>query len=184
MSVLQALPSSINYLSPIGFRFQITKFPEVNYFCQSANIPGISIGQIDLPTPTSTGYLAGDEVAFEELTVSFVIDENMKNWLSIYDWIISLGVPTISDREKLIKRQNEGTERTSAVLTVLTSNMNAQINFYFNEVWPLNLSSIDFNTTGTDVDYVTATVSFRYDTYRVENLLNNESSYEGTRQQN
>ena len=88
------------------------------------------------------------------------------------------------NREKLIKRQNEGTERTSAVLTVLTSNMNAQINFFFNEVWPLNLSSIDFNTTGTDVDYVTATVSFRYDTYRVENLLNNESSYEGTRQQN
>ena len=108
----------------------------------------------------------------------------MKNWLSIYDWIISLGVPTSSDREKLIKRQNEGTERTSAVLTVLTSNMNAQINFFFNEVWPLNLSSIDFNTTGTHVDYVTATVSFRYDTYRVENLLNNESSYEGTRQQN
>ena len=106
MSVLQALPSNINYLSPIGFRFQITKFPEVNYFCQSANIPGISIGQIDLPTPTSTGYLAGDEVAFEELTISFVIDENMINWLSIYDWIISLGVPTLSDREKLIKRQN------------------------------------------------------------------------------
>ena len=48
----------------------------------------------------------------------------------------------------------------------------------------MNLSSIEFNTTATDVDYVTANVSFRYDTYRVENLLNNESSYEGTRQQN
>ena len=99
MSALQNLPSNISYLSPIGFRFVLSNFPEVNYFCQSANIPGISIGQIDLPTPTSTGYMSGDEVSFEELTISFVIDENMKNWLSIYDWIIALGVPTIKDRE-------------------------------------------------------------------------------------
>jgi hypothetical protein len=184
MSALQALPSNLSYLSPIGFKFQLSKFPEVNYFCQSANIPGISIGQIELPTPTSTGYMAGDEVAFEELTISFVIDENMKNWLSIYDWIIALGVPTMGDREALSKLQSEGAERTSAVLTVLTGAMNAQLNFYFNEVWPLNLSSIEFNSTSTEVDYVIANVSFRYDNYRVENLLNNESSFEGTRQQN
>tara|TARA_Y100000310_G_scaffold52001_1_gene47860 strand:- start:1662 stop:2216 length:555 start_codon:yes stop_codon:yes gene_type:complete len=184
MSALQALPSNLSYLSPIGFKFQLSKFPEVNYFCQSANIPGISIGQIELPTPTSTGYMAGDEVAFEELTISFVIDENMKNWLSIYDWIIALGVPTMGDRKALSKLQSEGAERTSAVLTVLTGAMNAQLNFYFNEVWPLNLSSIEFNSTSTEVDYVTANVSFRYDNYRVENLLNNESSFEGTRQQN
>ena len=104
MPAFAKLPDNISYLSPVGFRFSVQKLPAVNYFCQSANIPGISIGQIDLPTPTSTGYLAGDEVAFEELTISFVIDENMKNWLSIYDWIISLGVPTLSDSEKLIKR--------------------------------------------------------------------------------
>ena len=184
MSSLQNQPVNTSFLSPIGFKFQLNNFPEVNYFCQAATLPGISISAIDIPTPLKTIAFAGDEVQFEELSIRFIVDENMKNWLSIYDWIIALGVPTIKDREKLIKLQNEGTERTSAVLTVLTSNMNAQINFYFNEVWPMNLSSIEFNTTATDVDYVTANVSFRYDTYRVENLLNNESSYEGTRQQN
>ena len=173
MSVLQALPSNINYLSPIGFRFQITKFPEVNYFCQSANIPGISIGQIDLPTPTSTGYLAGDEVAFEELTISFVIDENMKNWLSIYDWIVGIGFPTLEGQEKYKKLKADSELTTDATLTVLTGNMNPQINFRFNECFPLSLSSVAFDSGGTDIEYVTADVSFRYDVYTVENLLTN-----------
>ena len=59
--------------------------------------------------------------------------------------------------------------------------MNPQINFRFRECFPLSLSSIAFDSGGTDIDYVTADVSFRYDVYTVENLLNNDVSYEGTR---
>ena len=59
--------------------------------------------------------------------------------------------------------------------------MNAQINFIFQECFPLSLSSIAFDSGGTDIDYVTADVSFRYDVYTVENLLNNEITYEGAR---
>ena len=68
---------------------------------------------------------------------------------------------------------------TDATLTVLTGNMNPQINFRFNECFPLNLSSVAFDSGGTDVEYVTADVSFRYDVYTVENLLNNDTEYEG-----
>ena len=59
--------------------------------------------------------------------------------------------------------------------------MNSQINFVFNECFPLSLSSIAFDSAGTDVEYVTADVTFRYDVYTVQNLLNNETTYEGTR---
>ena len=105
----------------------------------------------------------------------------INNYLEVFE---KDAYPFFYKRKALSKLQSEGAERTSAVLTVLTGAMNAQLNFYFNEVWPLNLSSIEFNSTSTEVDYVTANVSFRYDNYRVENLLNNESSFEGTRQQN
>ena len=43
----------------------------------------------------------GDEVQFEEMSISFIIDENMKNWLSIYDWIIGLGAPHKEDNKKI-----------------------------------------------------------------------------------
>ena len=179
MSVLQGQPTNMNFLSPIGFKFQLGNFPEVNYFCQAATLPGISIGTIAVPTPLKTIELSGDEVTFEELSIRFVVDENMKNWLAIYDWIIGLGFPTEEGQAKYKKLAATSELTTDAVLTVLTSNMNPQINFRFNECFPLSLSSIAFDSGGTDIEYVTADVSFRYDVYTVENLLNNESSYEG-----
>ena len=41
-------------------------------------------------------------------------------------------------------------------------------------MFPISLTSIAFDSGGTDIDYVTADVSFRYDVYTVENLLNND----------
>ena len=181
MSVLQDQPINTSFLSPIGFKFQLNNFPEVNYFCQSATLPGISIGSISVPTPLKAIDIAGDEVAFEELSIKFIVDENMKNWLSIYDWIIGLGFPTKEGQEKYAKLAATSELTTDATLTVLTSNMNPQLNFVFRECFPLSLSSIAFDSGGTDVDYVTADVSFRYDVYTVENLLENETTYEGTR---
>ena len=181
MSALQNQPDNISFLSPIGFKFQLGNFPEVNYFCQAATLPGISIGTIAVPTPLKTIELSGDEVTFEELSIRFVVDENMKNWLAIYDWIIGLGFPTEEGQAKYKKLAATSELTTDAVLTVLTSNMNPQINFRFHECFPLNLSSIAFDSGGTDIDYVTADVSFRYDVYEVDNLLNNETSYEGGR---
>ena len=181
MSALQDQPINTSFLSPIGFKFQLNNFPAVNYFCQSATLPGISISAIDVPTPLKTIAMAGDEVAFEELSIKFIVDENMKNWLSIYDWIIGLGFPTEEGQAKYKKLSENSELTTDATLTVLTSNMNPQINFRFRECFPLSLSSIAFDSGGTDIDYVTADVSFRYDVYTVENLLNNEVTYEGAR---
>ena len=181
MSTLQNQPTNTNFLSPIGFKFQLNNFPDVNYFCQSATLPGISINTISVPTPLKTIELSGDEVQFEELTIKFIVDENMKNWLAIYDWIIGLGFPTKEGQEKYAKLAATSELTTDAVLTVLTSNMNPQIHFHFKDAFPLSLSSIAFDSGGTDIDYVTADVSFRYDVYTVQNLLENETSYEGAR---
>ena len=181
MAALQDQPTNISFLSPIGFKFQLNNFPEVNYFVQSASLPGISISSISVPTPLKAIDIAGDEVNFEELTIKFIVDENMKNWLSIYDWIIGLGFPTEEGQAKYKKLSESSELTTDATLTVLTGNMNPQINFVFQNCFPLNLSSIAFDSGGTDIDYVTADVSFRYDVYTVENLLNNETSFEGTR---
>ena len=179
MASLQDQPINTNFLSPIGFKFQLNNFPTVNYFCQSATLPGISISAIDVPTPLKTVAMVGDEVNFEELSIKFIVDENMKNWLSIYDWIIGLGFPTKEGQEKYKKLSEDSELTTDATLTVLTSNMNPQINFVFRECFPLSLTSIAFDSGGTDIDYVTADVTFRYDVYTVENLLNNDPSYEG-----
>ena len=179
MSALQNLPSNISYLSPIGFRFILSNFPEVTYFCQAANIPGVSLAGIDFPTPMKNIQFSGDEVSFEELSIRFVVDENLKNWLSIYDWIIGMGIPDKKSAEKYKKLKDENKLVADATLAILTSNMNVQMEVRFQNMFPLSLSGISFDTGATDVEYISADVSFRYDLYEIENLLQNETSYEG-----
>ena len=179
MSALQNLPSNISYLSPIGFRFTLSNFPEVTYFCQAANIPGISLAGVDFPTPMKNIQFSGDEVSFEELAIRFVVDENLKNWLSIYDWIIGMGIPDKKSAEKYKKLKNEIKLVADATLAVLTSNMNVQMEVRFLNMFPLSLSGISFDSSAADVDYVIADVTFQYDIYEITNFLQNESSYEG-----
>ena len=179
MSAMQNMPANISLLSPIGFKFSLSKFPEVTYFCQAANIPGISVSQVDVGTPMKTVYMHGDEVTFEELSVRFVVDEHLKNWLSIYEWIRALGTPTKKDAEDYKRRKDNDELTTEGVLSVLTSNMNPQMHVRFHNLFPLSISSISFDSGATDVEYVSADVSFRYDLYEIENLLQNETSYEG-----
>ena len=179
MSALQNLPSNISYLSPIGFRFILSNFPEVTYFCQAANIPGVSISGVEFPTPLKNIQFSGDEVAFEELTIRFVVDENLKNWLSIYDWIIGMGIPDKESAEKYKKLKDENKLVADGTLAVLTSNMNVQMEVQFQNMFPLSLSGISFDSSAADVDYVVSDVTFQYDIYKITNFLQNESSYEG-----
>ena len=179
MSALQNLPSNTNFLSPIGFKFSLTNYPNVNYFCQAANLPGISIGPIPIATPFNAINLSGDEVSYDELAIRFAIDENMKNWLEIHDWIIGLGLPTAESRNKYRQLKEAGELTSDAVLTILTSSMNPQIAIHFKDCFPLSLSGINFDSTTTDIEYISADVSFRYDLYTIENLLANDTTYEG-----
>ena len=43
-------PSIMDYASPVQFRFKCSKLPKVEFFCQTANIPGIGLGQVDVET--------------------------------------------------------------------------------------------------------------------------------------
>ena len=44
-------PENTNFLSPVGFDFKVKKLPTVNYFVQAINVPSVTLGQGNIPTP-------------------------------------------------------------------------------------------------------------------------------------
>ena len=48
MAIIDTQPINKNFLSQLGFKFVINKTPNINYFVQSINIPGITLGSSDL----------------------------------------------------------------------------------------------------------------------------------------
>ena len=170
MPAFAKLPDNISYLSPVGFRFSVQKLPAVNYFCQSANIPGLSTTAIPIELPVSRMYTEGLTPDFEELNIRFVVDEYMKNWQEIYEWIIGLSPPaSLEQRAEYLRTE----ERVSTgILTLLTGSMNPQMEFHFLDMFPTNLTALEFDSSQVDVEYLTATATFRYQRYEIKNILN------------
>jgi|TARA_R110000744_G_scaffold7474_1_gene25909 hypothetical protein len=177
MAASNLVPDNLNYLSNISFRLTMQDAPNLTWFCQAVNVPGVSIEGIDVFTPYVTIPYAGNKVSFEELSVRFIVDEHMKNWTEIYDRIIALGLTEGSEKYRLLKAKSDATQRggtvSTIVLTILTSAMNPQMEFHFYEAFPISISALDFDSANTDVEYFTATAGFRYTNYEIKNLLNN-----------
>ena len=168
------LPSNINPLSSNGFNFSITKLPSVSFFCQEVNLPGMTLPTIDINTPLSLIPYAGDIITFEDLVVEFLIDEDMKNYTSIYNWMVGLGFPRQNEQyANFIDQQTVGFSRSTkessdAVLQILGSNLNPVKVIRFFDIIPVSLSSLNFQSTTTDVNYLTGSATFRINRYELE----------------
>lgn len=177
MAASNKTPDNLNYLSNISFRLTMEDSPNITWFCQAASIPGVSIEGIDVFTPHATVPYAGNKVSFEELSVRFIVDEHMKNWIEIYDRIIAMGLAEGHEKYRLLKASNKLQPRgggfSTVVLTILTSGMNPQMEFHFYDAFPISISALDFDSAVGDVEYFTATATFRYVNYEIKNLLNN-----------
>ena len=171
-------PDNDNYLSPAGFKFTIKHLPNVQWFIQSVNLPGLTLNEVIQPTPLLDTSIPGEKVTFEPLNIGFVVDENMENWKEIYEWMIGLTSPENYEQYKNLKDSSLttgfGGRRDSiysdATLVILNSNMRATHQILFKELFPLNLSSINFSTIVGDIDYITADVSFAFTNYSCEKI--------------
>lgn len=183
-------PTAQDYASPTQFKFNILKLPKVEYFCTAVNIPGISLGgNITQATPLKDIPLPGDKLTYEPLNMTFIVDENLENFQEIHGWLVGLGFPrdysefrnlissgddrfpsknqTVSTEPGKVKygTPNVGGTYSDATLTVLTSKNNPQVEVRFRNLFPTSLTALEYNQQATDVEYLTATVSFNYEIY-------------------
>lgn len=154
----------LNMLSPLNFKFTLKRAPNLNFFVQKINIPGISLPKVDTPNPLIKIPLSGDHLEYDELDVTFKVDENLQNYLEIHNWVRSLGKPFFEEYANLSKKAiytGEGL-KSDIVVTVLTSQKNPNYEFVFKDAFPISVSSISFESTDESVNYIEATVRFVY----------------------
>jgi len=171
-------PTNLNYLSPLGFRFALRRLPTVNYFCQSVDIPAISMTPVATYTPVGTLIRPGDKLVYDPLTITFRVDEDMKNYIEMVNWIEGLGHPNslqqlrdLSRSSPIAMADNIGKMQTltsDATLTVLTSHKNPGLNAVFEDTFPISLSALRFTSMANDIDYLEATATFSYRKYSLQ----------------
>ena len=164
-------PANQNFLSPVGFKFGIRRLPHVNWFLQSVNIPGITMGEALQPMPFIDAAQPGEKITYDPLTINFKVDEDLKNWTELQEWLIGLGSPASFRQYKNNVKKKGGEAITSdATLITLNSNMNANFEIKFIDLFPTSLTELMFDSTQSDVDYLAASCTFRYLRYEFKKL--------------
>ena len=152
-------------LSPLGFTFNIDKLPEFNHFVQSVNLPGINLGTTDQPTPFKALPVYGDHITYGDLIVDFRVNEDMGNYIEIFNWIQGLGFPDDFRQYKdLEDKEVDGN------LMILSSNMNPIVRIDFQNLFPTTLTDVRMDSRDTNVEYIEASVTFRFAQYKFTNL--------------
>ena len=168
-------PKNKNFLSPVGFKFIIGRTPNVDYFCQSASIPEVSIGVRDIQTPVKDYQVPGDKMSFGDLNLRFLVNEDLDNYYEIYKWLKGLTNPKHQNEfykyiDKVDEKGRTGDfEKTmsDARLLILNSNYNTIANVNFYNIFPTSLTTLEFDASATDINYFTAEVNFRYTIYEI-----------------
>ena len=172
-----------NFLAPTGFRFLIKRSPKVSFFCQSANVPSMDLGVTFQPNYLRDIPVPGDKIEFGDLTVTFLVDEDLKNYMELQDWIRGLGFPESGQDFRDFEAESkdygilptEGGDNiySDGTLQILSNNLVPKFQVFFRDLFPVSLTTITFDATDTDIEYFTAEVTFKYTMYDIQDMSGN-----------
>ena len=191
-SPLNRQPSKLDYTSPTQFRFVINQLPKVEYFTVAGNIPGITLDEIELGTPLKNIPLMGNKLTYEDLSITFIVDEDLQNYIEMHTWLTAIGFPKDKSQFRNFRSATSNVASATrgesndigdvkpptnkrglfgdATLTILSNKNNPLVEVRFRDIYPASLSGLDYNQNATDVEYLTATCDFKYTLYDIVTL--------------
>lgn len=155
-------PSNLNNLQNVSFSFVINRLPGVEYFCQGVALPGINLGVAEQPTPGMVRIPHPGDITFDELTVNFMVDEDMKNFLEIFNWIRQNS--NVDD----YREHNPDTIRSDATLIINSSNIKPNLEVTFHNLFPIALTGLDFDRTSDQSEALTTNATFTFTSYDIK----------------
>ena len=192
MASVKRQPDKLDYASPTQFRFGIHQLPKVEFFSTAATIPAIALSDVLVPTPFKTIPMMGDQLTYDNLAISFIVDEYLENYLSIHEWMTAIGFPKNRTQFSQFKSNTSNTPSTAsspsndigdvqkptsvnalfsdATLTVLSNKNNPIVNVFFRDLYPIAMTGLSYNQAATDVEYLTAEITFAYQLYEIETI--------------
>ena len=182
-------PTVFDYATGTQWRLAFNRIPKTNWFCTAANIPGITLGEAQFPTPMSDMFVAGDKLTFETLNITFLVDEELQNYRELWDWIVGIGSPVNHSQWSTALTQGDGAVRqfgtedidprtkvtyeesnlySDATLIVYNSKNIPKVDVKFKNMFPTSLSALEYSQDLSDVEYFKASATFRYLYYELE----------------
>lgn len=168
-------PKNQNLAQASKFLLSFDRLPDMTFFCKTANIPGISLPSLIQTTPFIDAPIPGDKIVYDKFDIEFLLDEDLFSWTSIHDWLIGLGKPENFDQYKNLSLQQKlqiskignKPQYSDAILTAYTNKNNPVLQIKFVDLFPISLSSIQFDTGVSAETILTGRATFSFTNYDI-----------------
>ena len=179
MTALNRNPSNPNFLQGNKFQLNFSRAPNLQYFCQTVTLPGLSTSEIPVANPFVELYAPGEKAIYDTLNVTFMVDQEMTGWLEIHDWLRALTFPTeFEEYTRLGKLNQFSTAANSKTpqyadgsITILSASNRPYFKFNFVNLFPIAIGGFMLSSTDTPETVITSDATFRFTYYDVEKLI-------------
>ena len=164
--MVETLTGNKNYLQPTGFKVLIDRenYPNLEFFAQSVSHPDVSVTAPSVPYPRIGNVsLPGDTVEYSELSIQFILDEDMTSYLELYNWLESMVNENFAGPGARSSRNSERVPTQADIsVSVLSSHNNQSKRVLYKGCSPTSLSGLQLTSIATSVEYLTFDVSFTF----------------------
>ena len=173
---LTASKTQFNFLKNSQFQLVIPRLPNVAFYTVQTGIPALSVGYATAPTPFKQLAFTGETPEFEDFVCTFIIDSKLNNYYEVYDWI--RGYSRIGHYENLKDYVVANGGNPNAIKEkdlicdinhLILGDKGCEIaSVEYKDAFPISLSGLQTVTQVNDVEYLTATVTFKYSYYEIK----------------
>tara|TARA_R100001198_G_scaffold96579_1_gene87136 strand:+ start:557 stop:1072 length:516 start_codon:yes stop_codon:yes gene_type:complete len=164
--MVETLTANKNYLQPTGFRVIIDRenYPNLEFFAQSVNHPDVSVTAPSMPYPRIGNIsLPGDTVEYSELSIQFLLDEDMTSYLELYNWFESMvNEEFVGPGSRSARNGAKVPTQADISVAILSSHNNQNKRILYKGCSPTSLSGLQLTSIATSVEYLTFDVGFTF----------------------
>jgi hypothetical protein len=173
---MSVTPINQNPAQSTKFQLHFDRLPYMTFFCQAANIPGISIDAVPQSTLFVGLFTPGDRLYYETLDIRFIVDEDYRSWQGVHDWLRGVAFPHDFEEYVDLKFQTRGLppginnlppQYSDATLSIYTNKNNENFKIRFVDCFPISLSAIHFDTENNADNIIYCDASFKYSYYNI-----------------
>ena len=166
-----------NFISPTSFKFTIQKAPKLAFYGSKINIPSINFPPAEQSNYLTDIPLVGTKLEFGDLNIRFYLDAGLENYMQIQNWMRGTGFPESLEEIYEFRKGDEfrpevyGSDQTlysDGTLLILDGQNIPRFNVIFEDLFPVSLTTVEFDSTITDLVYLQADVTFKYSIYTIK----------------
>ena len=152
---------------------QIIGLEDVSFNVTEFSLPSISLPIPEQVTPFSNIPLHSDKPIFDDLNITYIVDEQLKNWLSLYNTAIGHSYPINYENRCNVAMPHD----TFAYIHIYNSRNRNIFSVKFHNVILTSVGELSFTTTDNSSAglTMTSTATFKYSYYTIEQTTMGET---------